>query len=334
MRSVLFSYLGEKKHTLLLWMGIELIFVILLSLYRVPSEYYWYPVLLSTVLVLAGGGISFATYYRKHRDRERMLMHVDATLEDLPEPENLTERDYRNLLMAVSDARREEMTRYDAKMGEMYEYITLWAHQMKTPITAMGLVVQQTDGEEQETLEQQLFEMDRYVDTLLQYLKLDTMNQDLVFREDSVENIVREGIRYYSKIFILKHLAVETGDLTMVVVTDEKWLLFCLKQILSNALKYTSEGRISIYTTDGNKLVVQDTGIGIAAEDLPRIFDKGFTGYNGRRDKKATGIGLYLTKKILDKMGHSITVESEPGVGTIVTIGFTGQDRSGRCRTQ
>lgn len=335
MMRVLLSYLYEKKNTLLLWIGIELIFVVSLILYRVEPEYYLYPLLLSSVLVFFCGAISFILYYRKHKARCRMLAEEGGSeelnlpeIDELPEPSNLTEREYLRLLQQALAAGRAAQTRGEGKTKEMQEYITLWAHQMKTPITAMDLTVQQMEAGERVSLQQQVFEMDRYVDTLLQYLRLDSMNHDLVLQQYSLEKIVREAIRYYSKTFILKHLSVETRDLDTYVTTDAKWLLFCLKQILSNALKYTKAGGIAIYaehTERGVCLSIQDTGIGIAAEDIPRIFEKGFTGYNGHSDKKATGIGLYLTKKILDQLGHEIGVVSEVGVGTTISVYFTGQ---------
>ena len=104
------------------------------------------------------------------------------------------------------------------------------------------------------------------------------------------------------------------------VLTDEKWLVFVIEQLLSNAIKYTNKGKISIYPLEDKKLVIEDTGIGISKEDIPRIFDKGFTGYNGRTDKKATGLGLYLCKNILDKLSHKISIESEVGVKTKVIL--------------
>jgi len=135
---------------------------------------------------------------------------------------------------------------------------------------------------------------------------------------------VKQGIRKYSKLFISKKIKLNYRELNYDVLTDEKWLVFVVEQILSNALKYTSAGEISIYMDDElpDTLVIQDTGIGIAQEDLPRVFEKGFTGYIGRADKKSTGIGLFLCKQILNKLSHTIAIESEVGRGTKVKIGF------------
>ena len=120
----------------------------------------------------------------------------------------------------------------------------------------------------------------------------------------------------------MKKIKLDYETVNSRVLTDEKWLVFVLEQLLSNALKYTRSGRISIHM-EGKELVVEDTGIGIQAEDLPRVFEKGFTGYNGRTDKKSTGIGLYLCKSVMDKLRHQIRIESEVGIGTKIYLNLT-----------
>ena len=169
----------------------------------------------------------------------------------------------------------------------------------------------------------ELFKVEQYVEMVLSYLRMEDMSGDLVFEEYSLDEIVRQAVRKYSRMFILKKIRLDLGPLDHQVLTDEKWLVFVVEQILSNALKYTKEGGISIYMTsyrDRPVLAIEDTGIGISAEDLPRVFEKGFTGYNGRADKKSTGIGLYLCKKIMDRLHHNIYIESQEGQGTKVYL--------------
>lgn len=301
------------------FLGIMAIYYVVFSLYHLPAYYYLYPSMLSFLLLILIGFISFYRYQKAHKVRTEALESIDITLDRLKNTDNLTGQDYFNLLEKLDAIRKEETMRCENKVNELQEYITLWTHQMKTPITAMNLVVQEETESNSRELSIQLFEMNRYVDTLLQYMRLDNMNKDLIFQEYLVRDMVKEAVRYYSMTFIHKHLSVEMRDLDVKVVTDEKWLVFCLKQILSNALKYTKQGKIEIYMEE-KVLVIQDTGIGINAEDLPRIFEMGFTGYNGHKDKRATGIGLSLTKKILDKLGHGISITSKPGEGTKVSI--------------
>ena len=143
---------------------------------------------------------------------------------------------------------------------------------------------------------------------------------DFVLKEYDLDNIIRQAVRKYAPLFIRKKISLDFQPTTYKVLTDEKWLVFVIEQLLSNAIKYTNKGKISIYSLENKKLVIEDTGIGISKEDIPRIFDKGFTGYNGRTDKKATGLGLYLCKNILDKLSHKISIESEVGVKTKVIL--------------
>ena len=174
-----------------------------------------------------------------------------------------------------------------------------------------------------EELLEELLKTEQYVDMVLQYLRLGSSSSDFLFREYDLDGILRQAIRKFSGMFIRKRLALNYEETGVSAVTDEKWFLFVVEQILSNALKYTPSGSISIYVEEeGQRLVIADTGIGIEPEDLARVFEKGFTGYNGRRDKKSTGIGLYLSKRIMDRLAHSLEIESAPGEGTKVKIGL------------
>lgn len=210
---------------------------------------------------------------------------------------------------------------------DVTDYFTLWAHQIKTPIAAMRLLLQQELSEPEEyygqrrEAEAELFKIEQYVEMVLQYLRLNSSINDFVLKEYSLDSMVRQAVHKYAPMFIRKGLALQYEPFGGKAVTDEKWMVFVLEQILSNAIKYTSSGKVSIYLENGC-LVVEDTGIGILAEDLPRVFDKGYTGYNGRSDKKASGIGLYLVKEILGRLGHKIMLDSEPGKGTRVKILF------------
>ena len=169
---------------------------------------------------------------------------------------------------------------------------------------------------------------------VMQYLRLDSDYSDYVLTRHALDDIVRQAVRKYARLFILKKITLDFCETGLTVLTDEKWLLFVIEQILSNSLKYTHSGAISIYA-EGGTLVIADTGIGIRPEDLPRVFDKGFTGYNGRADKKSSGIGLYLCRRITDKLGHTLKIASEVGRGTRVYIGFKPpEDINGRNLTK
>ena len=207
------------------------------------------------------------------------------------------------------------------ELQEKQDFFALWAHQIKTPIAALNLLLQ---GEKQDAAvcRQELFKIESYVEMALNYLRFEEMSNDLVLERNSLEQLVRQVVKKYAAIFI-NHISIQLEHLNYTVLTDEKWFCFALEQILSNALKYTKQGSVKISaeeTENGLQIFVKDTGIGIKREDLPRIFEKGFTGYNGRMDKKASGLGLYLCKGVCEKLGHEIRVVSEEGEGTTVIL--------------
>jgi len=267
-------------------------------------------------------------YYRKHLLLKRLEKSISDSVSELPEPTDLIESDYIGLIKILAENKADIISEKDRTLSEMTDYYTLWAHQIKTPIAAMRLLLQEREGDSTE-LSEQLFRIEQYADMVLGYLRTESMSSDLVLKCYSLDDIVRQAVRKYARTFIRKRIPLEYSQLDMTVLTDEKWLLFVIEQLLSNSLKYTKAGKISIYRGENEPmtLVISDTGIGIRPEDLPRLGERGFTGYNGRGDKKSTGIGFYLCKKILVKLSHTIRVESEVGVGTKVIIGFTASEK-------
>lgn len=214
----------------------------------------------------------------------------------------------------------------DRRSSDMIDYYTMWAHQIKTPIAAMHLLIQDDGSEYEHELKQELFKIEQYVQMVLQYLRLESDYTDFVIRKLELDSVIKQSVKKFAGQFIRKKLSLvyeETGE---TVLSDEKWLSFVIEQLLSNALKYTVKGKISIYMEKDKTLVIEDTGIGISIEDLPRVFEKGFTGYNGRTDKKSTGIGLCLCKRICEKLGHRIWIESVSGEGTKVKIRLKSAD--------
>ena len=193
------------------------------------------------------------------------------------------------------------------------------------------ITASRAQGVRQQTELEELFKIEQYAEMALYFARLDSLSSDLLFRSCNVREIVKQAVKKYSVLFLRSGLSFRMEEFDIKAVTDEKWLSFVVEQVFSNALKYTHEGGIAIYGADaegsmiqGNAyyLVIEDTGIGIRESDLPRIFERGFTGYNGRMDKKSTGIGLYLCEQIMRRMSHTIRVESAPGKGTKVILGF------------
>lgn len=218
------------------------------------------------------------------------------------------------------------------KLREKEDFFALWAHQIKTPIAAMRLLLQSEEIDPGDC-RQELFKIESYVEMALNYLRFEDMSGDLLLEKCSLEDMVKQVVKKYSTIFIHQHLSVEFDNIEGTVLTDEKWFCFVLEQILSNALKYTKNGEIKILARDtdsAREIVIRDTGMGIRAEDLPRVFEKGYTGYNGRIDKKASGLGLYLCKGVCDKLEHKLSIQSEENKGTdvIITIYQDGLKRT------
>lgn len=249
------------------------------------------------------------------------------TLEHLPKANDLIEVAYQEIIIGIYEEMQSVKAQMKRQAAEANDYYTLWAHQIKTPIAAMHLLLQSEAYHASSlALEQELFKVEQYAEMALQYLRLESISSDLVLRSYGLYDIAAQALKKYAVRFIGKKLSLEFEPFEDTVITDEKWLQFVIEQILSNSIKYTPEGKISIRMENPQTLVISDTGIGIHTEDLPRIFDRGFTGYNGRMDKKSTGIGLYLCKKVTQKLAHDIKVTSKIGEGTSVYIIFKKEE--------
>ena len=311
------------------WRGISAafvfcgIFTLTFWLYHLPVGAVLYPTTVCTVLGLVLLVIDFRRVLTKHQKLERIRTLSDAIGENLPEIEGLEDEDYQQIIRLL----HEEQTRFHTDTARRYEdmvdYYTIWAHQIKTPIASMRLTLQNEDSALSRKLSGDLFRIEQYVEMVLMFLRLDSDSTDYVIREHDLDSIIRQAVRKFAGEFIARKIQLVYEPLNAKVVTDEKWLSFVIEQVLSNALKYTPAGSITISLEAPKTLCIRDTGIGIAPEDLPRIFEKGYTGYHGRADKKASGIGLYLCKRICNNLGHTITARSIVDVGTIIDIDLT-----------
>lgn len=324
MKTVL-AWLKYRLWQIVLFSGLILIFSAVVWLSGTGGTLAGYTALLSGVLALLLALLDLRRFALRHRQLSDALKSIRVSDEQLPPPENLIEEDYRQLIRALGEEKQRQTSAMDQRMSDMQDYFTLWAHQIKTPIAAMRLILQTKPENSAGEIEGELFRVEQYVEMVLNYLRLDSDSTDFVFKTCALDGIIRQCVRKYAKQFIRKRISLEYQGTDLQVLTDEKWLCFVIEQILSNALKYTAAGSIRIFT-QGETLVIADTGMGIAPEDLPRVFEKGYTGYNGRTDKKATGIGLYLCKKILQKLGHGISISSEVGKGTRVSIDLSREE--------
>lgn len=321
---ILKFYLKMRLKTLIIILISIGIFSIVFSLYSLPLESVFYATFLVSIFLLLVGVLDFLSFYKKNNTLQELKLNIGTNDFIFPETNNLINKEYEEIIKIISKDKLDIINEKDHTLSDMIDYYTIWAHQIKTPIAAMRLLLQSEKSEISSDLLEQLFKVEEYVGMVLQYLRTENMGSDLHIKKYSLDYLVKQAVRKYSKLFIRRKIRLNYEDLNRIVLTDEKWLVFVLEQILSNALKYTKHGEISIYMDNKlpNTLVIEDTGIGIEEEDLPRIFEKGFTGFNGREDKKSTGIGLFLCKRILNKLSHTISIESEIDKGTKVRIGL------------
>ncbi len=296
------------------------IFCASFALYRLPIGAVIYPTLLCTLLGLGFFAADFARVTRKHRQLSEIGKLTAAMITSLPAVESVEDADYQAIIEALRHEVASLETLTSARYRDMVEYYTVWVHQIKTPIASMRLTLQNEDSPLSRKLSSDLFRIEQYVEMVLAFLRLDSISGDYVFKEYSIDTIVRQAVTKFASEFIDRKLRLEYEPIDQTVVTDEKWLSFVIEQVLSNALKYTREGGIRIYLREPKILCIEDSGIGIAPEDLPRVFENGYTGYNGRTDKKASGIGLYLCKRICKNLGAGIDISSKPDHGTTVSI--------------
>ena len=296
------------------------IFLVSFLLFQLPAQAILYPALLCALLGAGMLCLHFRHVRQKHRRLEQIKALTDDVLASLPAVENIDDADYQAILQIMQDEQARLQTEASTRYADMIDYYTVWAHQIKTPIASMHLTLQNEDTPLARKLSAELFRIEQYVEMVLAFLRLDSTSTDYVFREQALDGIIRDAVRKFAGEFIGRGIRLEYEPIADTVITDEKWLSFVLEQVLSNSLKYTRTGSIRIYVEAHKTLCIADTGIGIAPEDLPRIFEKGYTGYNGRSDKKASGLGLYLCKRVCDRLGHTVSVTSVPDQGTVVRI--------------
>ena len=314
-------FIRERIWVLVLLAACAGIFAVVLYLYQMPVEAVGYAALLCAVLLLLCAVVRFIWWRRRIVRLEEMEGHASLVLDQMPEPESLEAETYQKLLRELDEVRRQVSSAADARERENMDYYTMWVHQIKTPIAAMGLLLQGDETDRGRELRSELFRIEQYVELVLSYLRLGSDSTDYVIRDHDLDSILRQAARKYATLFIRGKVSLELRPTNLRVLTDEKWLQLVVEQVLSNAVKYAPGGHVMIYARDA-RLIIEDDGVGIAREDLPRIFERGFTGCNGRMDKRATGIGLYLCRETCRRLGHTITAESEPGQGTRVIIGL------------
>lgn len=344
------AYLRERIVPISLYIAEALVFMMIAALYDYEGALANMTYALGLAVFLGGCYLvwDYIKYRGKYRDIRRLLPAEERT-DDLPQTSSAIEQAYQQIITAQETEKRALITQLDEKQQNMADYYSMWTHQIKIPLAAMDLLLQNADGEEgkggnvstdgdkqtAKQLREEVFKTGQYVDMALHYARMESISADLSFAKLDVGELVKGALKKYWLLFSGTGVSLHLEECHAQVITDGKWFSFVIEQVLSNALKYTKNGSISIYGTDedGRRvtqgcsyLVIEDTGIGIEESDLPRIFERGFTGYNGRLGNKSTGIGLYLCRQIMDRLGLSIRVESKKNEGTKVFLGIVQEE--------
>lgn len=272
--------------------------------------------------------LKFNSYCKKMK--KAIETQYENILIAMPEPTNFEQSQYTQLVKKLYDIQKSQIeVLYEDKIDNS-EFVTSWVHEIKTPIAVSRLIIENSFDKPKEdildSLEEELDKIDNYVEQALYYSRVDSFSKDYFINEISISKVINELVKKHAKTFISKRIKIDIKNTDFNVLSDKKWLIFIIDQVLSNSLKYSdSESSIKIYgekTSSGHKLTIEDSGIGIPAEDLHRVFEKGFTGRTGRKNSKSTGMGLYLAKTLSKKLGHDISIESELEEYTKVTIHF------------
>lgn len=321
----LYKYLRDHIGSILIILfGITFIEIIL---YLDPQMHFQKGTLIYTwCLAILISAIALVLSFNRKKEWYKILQNSDNDLsKELYGAKSNEEKFIQKKINDISLDYRKELTKLYQNQKDQREYTESWVHDIKVPLAALKL--SQDSNLNKELLDEEIDQIDYLVDQALYFARLNNFSNDYLIQEQDLNNIVKSSIRTNKRMFISKRIGIELDVGSQKVLTDEKWLSFILNQILTNSLKYTKQGgKISIFTTNSNndiKLHIKDNGIGITDQDLSRVFNKGFTGSNGRTSgSKSTGMGLYLVKKMVDKLGHKIGIKSHVDKGTEITITF------------
>lgn len=326
MIKLLLDYIKSNRYFILTLLTIVFFTTYIpITLYQVDFEKILYPLFLSLIISFIYIYFDIRKYISKYQQLKIFVKNKMIDISEINENNNIIEKSYTDIIKKLKEENIKIINDNRKELTDLTDYYTMWVHQIKIPIAALSFLIESNINQKNK-LEIELFKIEQYVDMVLSYLRLDSEKTDFLAEQINVDSMLKTVIKKQSLIFIEKKIALDYKKTDLKILSDKKWLEFVLEQILSNALKYSDiNGKISIYTEE-NSIYIKDEGIGISSDNLPRIFDKGYTGFNGRKNKKSSGLGLYLTKKVLDKLGQQIEIESELNKGTTVKI--TIEDRS------
>lgn len=327
-------YLEEKRH----FISLHVIMLAFLALMMAASPNGRYDA--GDVLYTVAGCLGLAAFYLiigylRWRSRNHVLSELvegsrEANWTLLPDPQTMEQRLYQGIIKKLQLRKEQEIEKFYKERKEDQDFIMRWIHEVKLPITACYMLIQNSSGKPADELadkmEDEIRLIDHLVEQALYYSRIDSFSKDYLITEVPVHQAVRASVRKYAKLFVAKRIRFIMPEEEFWVHSDSKWLGYIIDQILSNSLKYTDRHGVIECAYEENmeekRLILRDSGIGIPPEDLGRVFEKGFTGSTGRTERKSTGMGLYLAHQMTLKLGHRLSVQSEAGKYTQMTIHF------------
>lgn len=328
------KYIKEKKENIILFIILVIILLFLLDLFGVNK----YLTIMILSLLSIYFIVDFLTFYLKRKkyydnflNNLNLLDKKYLILETLEEPEFLDGKFFYDALYKIDKSMMENINNYRNETEDFKEYVEMWIHEIKIPIAGLMLMYHNNKTVNKNFLDQ-LNSLDNLTDQILYYVRSNYAEKDFLIKEASMDKIINEVLLKNKDSILENHIDVTVDVKNIKVLTDSKWLVFILNQIINNSIKYSDNSRksyIMFYIEDNEKettLHIKDNGIGVNASDLKHVFDKSFTGENGRKMRNSTGFGLYISKKLIEKLGHKISATSEENKYFEITITFGKDD--------
>lgn len=272
------------------------------------------------------------TFYNELINNTKLLDKKYLVLETLNEPTFLEGKILYDSLYQIDKSMNEHIKLYEKNLSDFKEYVEMWIHEVKIPLSSLSLMCHNHHDIIDKKYLNQINRLDNYVDQVLYYVRSNDAEKDFLIKKTNLEKVINSVMIKNKDEILLNNITVNVENLNVSVYTDTKWLIFIINQILNNSIKYKKKDGnsfIKIYAIEEKNLVnlfIYDNGIGISKSDISRVFDKTFTGQNGRRDANSTGMGLYIVKKLIDKLGHKISISAKENEYTEVKIIFGKND--------
>lgn len=325
----LIAFLKDKKGFLLTHIVTVIFTGIFLSVFHISSDAIYFLSAVYIISIVISLTYEYLPKRNWYSETEKLLEKpekVTLLSELIEEPLFQEGKEMYHCIQRMNKAMNDEIEKYAVSSKEYREYIELWIHEIKTPIASSKLIIENNPSEITQSLSEDLDVVNYYIEQALFYSRSNNVEKDYIIKEIELRDLVNAVIRRNSKDFIRNRIKLTLDALEYTIYTDSKWLEFILNQIVVNAIKYHKDNPcIRIYANERDNniaLTVEDNGIGISEKDIPMIFERGYTGRTGRLYTKSTGIGLYLCKSLCDKLGLSISIQSEEFMYTKVTIIF------------